>query len=199
VDEGRAIAFCIVGLGNPGREYESTWHNVGFRLVDEIARRSGVSIRRRSFRALTAETRIGRAEVLLLKPETYMNRSGEAVAAACEHHGITPDRVVVGYDDVDLPLGRLRLRCGGSSAGHRGVLSIAESMVGPRFLRVRMGIGRPSEGGDTAAFVLSAVPVTEEPVVRQLVERAADSVTAIVDRGIDAAMREFNAPVGQST
>lgn len=193
VHEDRAIEFCIVGLGNPGREYESTWHNVGFGLVDEIARRSGVSIRRRSFRALTAETAIGRAEVLLLKPETYMNRSGDAVAAACQHHGITADRVLVAYDDVDLPLGRLRLRRGGGSAGHRGVLSIAGSEVGPDFVRIRMGVGRPAGDVDLAAYVLSPIPTADHEVVTRLLARAADAVEAIVDRGLEAAMQEFNA------
>jgi PTH1 family peptidyl-tRNA hydrolase len=195
VGETNSVEFCIVGLGNPGREYESSWHNVGFRVVDEIARRSGVSIRRRSFRALTVETRIDRAEVLLMKPETYMNRSGDAVAAACEFYAIAPDRVIVAYDDVDLPFGRLRLRRGGRSAGHRGIESIAASSVGSDFLRVRLGIGRPASAEALASFVLSPVPDGQKTALAELVARAADATGAIISLGLDGAMQEFNASV----
>jgi PTH1 family peptidyl-tRNA hydrolase len=192
VGETNSVEFCVVGLGNPGREYELSWHNVGFRVVDEIAKRSGVSIRRRNFRALTVETRIDRAEVLLMKPETYMNRSGDAVASACEFHAIAPERVIVAYDDVDLPFGRLRLRRGGRSAGHRGIESISASSVGSDFLRVRLGIGRPEADTDLASFVLSPVPLSQEPDLVELVARAADATEAIVARGVEAAMQEFN-------
>ena len=190
----RAFVFCIVGLGNPGREYESSWHNVGFRVADEVARRCGVSIRRRCYRALTVETRIGRAEVLLLKPETYMNRSGESVAAACADRGISYDHVVVAYDDADLPLGRLRVRRGGGSAGHRGIASIIEHTQSRDFVRVRLGIGRPAADVDLAEHVLSPVPPAMREPLHRAVSRAADAVESIVVHGVERAMQQFNAP-----
>jgi PTH1 family peptidyl-tRNA hydrolase len=185
--------FCIVGLGNPGREYEASWHNVGFRVVDEIARRSDVSIRRRCYRALTVETRIGRTEVLLMKPQTYMNRSGDSVAAACNDLDIPIERVIVAYDEADLPLGRLRVRKGGGPGGHRGVSSIIDEVGSRDFCRVRLGVGRPADrDADLAEHVLSAIPDDMSDVVIGLVARAADAVERIVAEGIDVAMREFN-------
>lgn len=185
--------FCIVGLGNPGREYEASWHNVGFRVADEIARRCDVSIRRRCYRALTVETRIGRTEVLLMKPQTYMNRSGEAVAAACKELDIPIERVIVAYDEADLPLGRLRVRRGGGPGGHRGVSSIIDQTASREFCRVRLGVGRPADrDADLAEHVLSPIPSDARDVVVGLVARAADAVERIVADGIDVAMREFN-------
>jgi PTH1 family peptidyl-tRNA hydrolase len=185
--------FCIVGLGNPGGEYERSWHNVGFRVVDEVAARCGVSIRRRCYRALTVETRIDRAEVLLMKPETYMNRSGESVAAACEALAIPLERVIVTFDDADLPIGQLRVRGAGGSGGHRGVASIMETMDGGGFARVRLGIGRPPpDVTDLAQYVLSPIPREAEIAVQPLVGRAADAIACIVAEGLDAAMRKFN-------
>jgi PTH1 family peptidyl-tRNA hydrolase len=185
--------YCVVGLGNPGREYESSWHNVGFRVVDEIARRSGVSIRRRSYRALTAETRIGRTEVLLLKPETYMNRSGIAVATACSDRGIAIDQIVVIHDDVDLPLGRLRVKRGGGSGGHRGIASISEELHDVEFNRVRLGVGRPPALVDLADHVLSTVTEDALPALTEMIARAADAVAVIVESGVENAMQRFNA------
>jgi PTH1 family peptidyl-tRNA hydrolase len=191
--------FCIVGLGNPGQEYERSWHNVGFRVVDEIAARCGVSIRRRCYRALTVETMIGRAEVLLLKPQDYMNRSGESVAAACRELTIPIERVVVAFDDADLPLGRLRIRKGGGSGGHRGLASIIETTGSAEFVRVRLGIGRPASGDvDLATHVLSPIPPDREAAARELFTRAAEAIEHIVTDGVDAAMRQFNGAVEPS-
>lgn len=185
--------FCIVGLGNPGQEYDHSWHNVGFRVVDEVAARCGVSIRRRCYRALTVETMIDRAEVLLMKPQVYMNRSGESVAAAVGELGIPMDRVVVTFDDADLPLGLLRVRRGGGSGGHRGIASIIETTGTNEFIRVRLGIGRPPAGApDLASYVLSPIPASAEGIVGPLVARAADAITCVTKEGADAAMRTFN-------
>jgi PTH1 family peptidyl-tRNA hydrolase len=185
--------FCIVGLGNPGREYEASWHNVGFRVADEIAKRCHVSIRRRCYRALTVETRIGRTEVLLMKPQTYMNRSGGSVAAACKDLDIPVERVIVVYDEADLPLGRLRVRKGGGPGGHRGVSSIIDETGSRDFCRVRLGIGRPADrDADLAEHVLSSIPSDATETVVGLVARAADAVERIVTEGIEVAMREFN-------
>jgi PTH1 family peptidyl-tRNA hydrolase len=185
--------FCVVGLGNPGQEYENSWHNVGFRVVDEVAARCGVSIRRRCYRALTVETMFDRAEVLLMKPQVYMNRSGESVAAALSDLAIPMDRVVVTFDDADLPLGLLRVRRGGGSGGHRGIASIIETTGTNEFTRVRLGIGRPiAESPDLAAYVLSRIPAAAEEIVRPLLARAADAIACVTTDGPDAAMRKFN-------
>ncbi len=185
--------FCIVGLGNPGGEYERSWHNVGFRAADEVAARCGVSIRRRCYRALTVETMIDRAEVLLMKPQDYMNRSGDSVAAACEALAIPLERVIVAFDDADLPLGRLRIRRAGGSGGHRGVASIIEAMGSGEFTRIRLGIGRPPpDAGDLAEYVLSPIPIPAEATLTSLIARSADAIARVVTDGIDVAMREFN-------
>ena len=190
--------FCVVGLGNPGREYERSWHNAGFRVVDEVAARCGVSIRRRCYRALTVETLIGRAEVLLVKPQDYMNRSGESVAAACLDLSIPMDKVVVAFDDADLPLGRLRVRRGGGSGGHRGIASIIEKTGSADFVRVRLGIGRPTDPAvELAGYVLSPIPAAAEQAAASLFARAADAIDRIVTNGVDAAMREFNGAMEQ--
>jgi PTH1 family peptidyl-tRNA hydrolase len=188
--------FCIVGLGNPGQEYEASWHNVGFRVADEIARRCGVSIRRRCYRALTVETLIGRTEVLLMKPQTFMNHSGDSVAAACRELDIPIECVIVAYDEADLPLGRLRLRRGGGPGGHRGVSSIIDETNSREFCRVRLGIGRPADrDANLADHVLSPIAADARDTVVGLVARAADAVERIVSEGIDIAMREFNGAV----
>jgi PTH1 family peptidyl-tRNA hydrolase len=185
--------FCVVGLGNPGQEYDDSWHNVGFRVVDEVAARCGVSIRRRCYRALTVETMIDRAEVLLMKPQVYMNRSGESVAAAVGELGIPMDHVVVTFDDADLPLGLLRVRRGGGSGGHRGIASIIETTGTNEFIRVRLGIGRPpTDAPDLATYVLSPIPASAEEIVGPLVTRAADAIACVIKEGPDAAMRAFN-------
>ena len=190
--------FCIVGLGNPGQEYDDSWHNVGFRVVDEVAARCGVSIRRRCYRALTVETLIGRAEVLLMEPQDYMNRSGESVAAACLDRSIPMDKVVVAFDDADLPLGRLRVRRGGGSGGHRGIASIIEKTGSADFVRVRLGIGRPADQAVALAdYVLSPIPADAELAAANLFARAADAIARIVTDGVDAAMQEFNGAMEQ--
>ena len=190
--------FCVVGLGNPGREYERSWHNVGFRVVDEVAARCGVSIRRRCYRALTVETLIDRAEVLLMEPQDYMNRSGESVAAACLDLSIPMDKVVVAFDDADLPLGRLRVRRGGGSGGHRGIASIIEKTGSADFVRVRLGIGRPTDQAVALAdYVLSPIPADAELAAANLFARAADAIARIVTDGVDAAMQEFNGAMEQ--
>ncbi len=113
--------LCVVGLGNPGGQYDGTRHNIGFELIDELARITGVNIRREECLSLTAQTAVRRTKVLLVKPQTYMNKSGLAVRELCERHEITPDRLVVAHDDLDLPMGRLRVRGRGGAGGHRGL------------------------------------------------------------------------------
>jgi PTH1 family peptidyl-tRNA hydrolase len=185
--------YCVAGLGNPGERYIRTRHNLGFRVADRLATERSTDIRRLEYQALTATVRIGRSEVLLMKPQTYMNLSGRSLSAACTDLDIPLEQVVAVYDDVDLPLGRVRVRRGGGSGGHRGVASIIEELGGAEFPRVRIGVGRPPEGTPVDAFVLAPVGADEDRVLEDAVVRAAEAVGAIVTDGVDAAMCRFNA------
>ncbi len=185
--------YCVAGLGNPGERYTATRHNLGFRVADRLASECSTDIRRLEYQALTAIVRIGRSEVLLMKPQTYMNLSGGSISAACSDLDISLERLVAIYDDVDLPLGRVRVRRGGGSGGHRGAASIVERLGGAEFPRVRIGVGRPPEGTPVDRFVLAPVAASEEAVLEEAVVRAADAVCVIVSEGIDAAMGRFNA------
>jgi PTH1 family peptidyl-tRNA hydrolase len=184
--------YLVAGLGNPGGKYSSTRHNLGFRVADALAERSSTRIRRREFSALTAIVTIGRSEVLLLEPQTYMNRCGPSVHAACGTLGISADHLIVVYDDVDLPLGRLRVRSGGSAGGHRGVASIIETSAVRNFVRVRLGIGRPPAGVELADWVLQEPSEGERQQLEDLVVRGADAVTEVITGSVDSAMRKFN-------
>lgn len=182
----------IVGLGNPGREYAGTRHNVGFDVADELAERMGVTFRRSwRFPAELAEGALEGERVILVKPRTFMNRSGEAVAPLMSKKGVTPADVIVVVDDVDLPLGRLRLRKAGSAGGHNGLKSIIASIGSDQFPRVRIGIGRDT-ARDTADHVLGRFTPEEQPVMAEAIRRAADSISVAIRSGWDRAMNEFN-------
>jgi len=187
----RAV-FCVVGLGNPGEEYRSTRHNIGFRVVDEVAARLKIDIRRPEFRALTAEGNIGRSMVLLMKPQTFMNASGRSAADALTSLGLSPERLLAVYDDLDLPVGRLRVRSDGGAGGHRGVASLIEHLGTTAFARVRVGIGRPPEGVAVVDYVLSPFDGGQAEDVARAVTRAADAVERIVLDGTTPAMQAFN-------
>ncbi|RMF20552.1 MAG: aminoacyl-tRNA hydrolase [Deltaproteobacteria bacterium] len=190
--------YCVAGLGNPGTKYKNTRHNLGFRVVDRLAQKRGRSIRRKEFHALTAVVEIGRTEVLLLKPQTYMNASGASVRAACAGLGIPSEHLIVVCDDADLELGRVRIRPRGGSGGHRGVASIISELATEEFVRVRLGVGRPPEGMDLSDHVLQAPAGPEAAVLDALAGRGAEAVEAVIERGVEAAMQAFNgaAPVG---
>ena len=184
--------YCIAGLGNPGERYNGSRHNLGFRVVDEIARERSTDIRRLEYQALTAGLTVGRSEVLLMKPQTYMNRSGESVAEALGTLALDAASLVVVYDDLDLPVGRIRVRRGGGSGGHRGVASIIESTGESGFTRVRIGIGRPPVGVAVEDFVLQRFEDAEMDTVESAVSRAAQAVSVIGEDGVEPAMRIFN-------
>ena len=184
--------FCVVGLGNPGEEYRTTRHNVGFRVVDVVAARWNVDIRRPEFRALTAEAMLGRSMVLLMKPQTFMNSSGRSVAEALTNLALPPERLIAIYDDLDLPVGRIRVRPDGGTGGHRGVASLTEHLGTNAFARVRLGIGRPPEGCAVIDYVLSPFAADDAVEMARVVSRAADAVECIVTDGIVAAMEAFN-------
>ena len=190
-ERASTLDLLVAGLGNPGREYARTRHNVGWLVVDELARRCGGSWRSK-FSAQLAEVRLGSSHLALVKPETYMNESGRSIAAAVRFFKVPIDSVLVVHDDVDLEEGRLQARLGGGLAGHNGLRSIARDLGAPEFLRLRIGVGRPSRGDrrSVADFVLA--PFEADTDVAALVDLAADAVESLVARGLEATQQRFN-------
>ncbi len=188
----------VVGLGNPGKEYERTPHNAGFMLIDALAAKHACGLRGSwRFRARTGTVHLGDERVLLVKPETFMNRSGEAVAAILRWQKATPADLMVVLDDADLPLGRLRIRASGSSGGHRGLASIVACLGTEAFARLRLGIGRGgADGRPLVNFVLGALPEADGQLLSAGVGLAVDAVTCWVTQSLDAAMNGFNGRTG---
>ncbi len=185
--------FLVVGLGNPGARYQATRHNAGFMVVDELASRAGASFRAK-FSGEVAEVGLASARALLLKPSTFMNRSGESVQAAASFYKIPLDSIIVVHDELDVPFGQQRLKQGGGDAGHNGLKSVSSHLGNPGYLRLRFGIGRPPAefGGTPADFVLEAFASAEKAVLPELLKSAADAVGLIVSRGFAAAMNQVN-------
>jgi peptidyl-tRNA hydrolase, PTH1 family len=185
------LDLLVAGLGNPGREYERTRHNVGWLVADELARRHGGSFRSK-FSGKVAEVRAGERRLALLKPETYMNESGRSVGAAARFFKVPPEQILLVHDDVDLEEGRLQARLGGGLAGHNGLRSIAQHLGTNDFLRLRIGVGRPERGDrrPVADYVLS--PFDPHVDVDELVARAADAVELLAAEGRPAAQQRFN-------
>jgi len=187
------VSWIAVFLGNPGLRYENTRHNAGFISADIIAKELCVKINRAKFNALTATIRLGGQQALLLKPQTYMNLSGNAVKQAMRYYKLRLDRVVVISDDVSLPEGKLRVRRRGSAGGHNGLKDIIEKCGGEEFARVRIGVGSPPhEDYDMADWVLSKLSVEERKLVSETALKAAAALEMIIMRGIEEAMAEYN-------
>lgn len=183
----------VVGLGNPGREYQQTRHNAGFDVLDELARRHGGSFRGSyRFPAETAEVRMGGEGVLLVKPATFMNRSGEAVGPVLRKRGIELADLIVVVDDVDIDLGRLRIRAQGSPGGHNGLKSVEAALGSDAYARVRVGVGRPQAAGEMVDHVLSRFRPEEKDAAAEVIRRAADAVEMMVREGLVKAMNKFN-------
>jgi peptidyl-tRNA hydrolase, PTH1 family len=190
-DGASTLDLLVVGLGNPGREYEQTRHNVGWLVVNELARRHGGTFRSK-FSGQLSELRLGDQKLALLKPETYMNESGRSLAAAARFFKVEPGAVLVVHDDVDLEPVRLQARLGGGLAGHNGLRSISQALGTNDFLRLRIGVGRPGRGDrrPVADYVLSRFdPGTD---VDALVSRAADAVESIAADGLEEAQQRYN-------
>jgi peptidyl-tRNA hydrolase, PTH1 family len=185
------LDLLVVGLGNPGREYAGHRHNVGWMVVDELARRHGVSWRGK-FSARIGDLRFDGRRLALLKPETYMNESGRAVAAAARFYKLPPESLLVVHDEGDFDLGRLQVRLGGGLAGHNGLRSLAAGLGTPDFLRVRVGVGRPERGDPRplADYVLSDFRPDDD--ADAIVSRAADAVETVVRDGLEVAQQRFN-------
>lgn len=191
---GTPADLLVVGLGNPGAEYEGSRHNVGAEVVDLLAERHGGTLKRTRERALVAEVRIAGRRVTLAFPQTFMNLSGESVAMLVRRHGITdPEQVVVVQDELDLPLARVKLKRGGGLAGHNGLRSIKAHLHTDAFMRVRIGVGKPASKEQGAHHVLRQVSKRDRAELDVAVERAADAVEQILTDGVDAAMNRVNA------
>lgn len=182
--------WLVIGLGNPGREYERSRHNLGFLVVDELAHRHGGRIADRAAKSLTGRVRLGDRELVLAKPQTMMNLSGLAAKALRAKYNVPLDRVLIVHDDLDLPFGRLRVRKGGSSAGNHGMDSVIESFGTKDVVRFRVGIGRPP--GDGVDYVLSPFTESERAQLPEIVARVADAVEVAVNDGLEKAMTDFN-------
>jgi PTH1 family peptidyl-tRNA hydrolase len=190
-ESASTLDLLVAGLGNPGREYARTRHNVGWMVLDELARRHGGSWRSK-FSGQLAEGRLDGARLALLKPETYMNESGRSIGAAARYFKVPVESVLVAHDDVDLEEGRLQARAGGGLAGHNGLRSISSALGSQDFLRLRIGVGRPGRGDrrSVADYVLAGFePETD---VEALVARAADAVESVVREGLEATQQRFN-------
>jgi peptidyl-tRNA hydrolase, PTH1 family len=183
----------IVGLGNPGIEYQFTPHNMGFLAIDRIAEQCGVRVNNRHCRAQTARARIAGDEVVLAKPETYMNLSGMSVGELVREYEAKPEEdLVLLYDELDLPFGTIRVRPRGRSAGHNGMQSVIATLGTQELKRVRMGIGPDFAVGDGAKYVLSQFKKSQLATVDQMLDQASDAVRVIVEEGVQAAMNRFN-------
>lgn len=182
----------VVGLGNPGPEYETSRHNVGFRVVETLAGRVGMALNRCRYRSFFMRGSLHGVQVLLVKPLTFMNDSGFAVSRWQQALRLEPSRIIVVHDDLDLPTSQLRIRVGGGHGGHRGVRSVLEAMGSADFLRVKVGIGRPLEGQDTVKHVLGPFEEGEGDAIQVVVERAADAVEVLLQESLEAAMNRYN-------
>ena len=185
--------YLIAGLGNPGREYENTRHNAGFASIDRLAERNHVSSEMKKFQALCGTGYIGGQKVLLLKPQTYMNLSGESLRAACDFFKIDPEQeLIVIYDDISLAPGQLRIRAKGSAGGHNGIKSIISHLGTQVFLRVKVGVGEKPQGWDLADYVLGHFSKEEQQVMQESFDRAADAAAALLSEEVQQVMNEYN-------
>jgi len=185
--------FLVVGLGNPGLQYENTRHNAGFMAVDRIAEKNGGEFNKHKFESVFGECRIGDNRVLVLKPQTYMNLSGKAVVAAAAFYKIPVDKIIVLFDDITLPVGKLRMRRKGSHGGHNGIKDIIELLGTDDIMRVKIGVGeRPDPQSDLKDWVLGKIPKEQKDNFDKAIDRAAKAVEEIIKRGIDSAMNKYN-------
>jgi PTH1 family peptidyl-tRNA hydrolase len=182
----------VVGLGNPGRKYRSTRHNAGFLVVEALARDLRFDLSQEKYHAFVGKGRVGSEETVFALPQTYMNESGRSVGSILRYTNTTISDLIVVHDDLDLDLGSVRLKSGGGHGGHNGLRSIIDHVGSADFIRVRIGVGRPPAGMDTADYVLSPFLPAERPVAEDAVLRAADAVRAVILHGLTRTMNAFN-------
>ena len=186
------VQWLLVCLGNPGREYANTRHNIGFLAADVLEKRTGVKFNKLKYRALTGEVELGGQRVLVVKPQTYMNLSGEAVKLAGGFYKIPPERILVLYDDVSLPLGKLRIRASGSAGGHNGIKNIIAHLGTDAFPRIKVGVGAPQREDGLVDWVIGSFTASERKVVDEAIERALDAAACVIEHGVSEAQNRFN-------
>ena len=193
VSKEQEESWLIVGLGNPGREYEKTRHNCGFRALDGLAQQLGCKVDKLKFQGLYTQTTYGGKKLFLLKPQTYMNLSGRSVLQLSAYFHIPPQRIIVLFDDISLAPGRLRVRADGSAGGHNGIKSIIQELGSQDFPRVKIGVGaKPNPDFDLADWVLSTFSASEEKALAVSLKNAADAALAVIDHGVPEAANRFN-------
>ena len=184
--------YVVVGLGNPGKQYENTRHNVGFNVIDILAKEYDISVTKIKHKALIGEGRIGSEKVLLVKPQTYMNLSGETLIDIYKYYKVDLDNIIVIYDDIDLDVGKLRIRKKGSAGTHNGMRSIIKCLGSNEFPRVRVGISKPKNGQDLADFVLSRFSKEDEKSLQESFENSVAAVDCAIRNDLDLAMNRYN-------
>ena len=190
--DNQNFPFLVVGLGNPGREYRDTRHNIGFMVIDELCKSLGISLSRVQSKALIAVANLEGQKVVLAKPQTFMNLSGQAVSGLARFYKVPVEQLIVAHDDLDLPLGSIRLRPGGGSAGQKGINSTIQQLGTQNFARLRLGIGRPPGQMDPSAYVLQRFSSAEQEVLALVMDRAAAAVRTFVRYGLETAMNQYN-------
>ena len=189
---GSSVEWLIAGLGNPGSKYENTRHNMGFRTVELLAEQRGVKLNKVKFKSAYNLMEFAGARCLVMKPQTYMNLSGEAVREAAQFYKIPPERVLVIYDDVSLPVGKLRVRPTGSAGGHNGIKNIIAHLGTQDFPRVKIGTGAPGEGGDMIGWVIGVPSQKEREQLLDAFHRAIEAAACVIEHGCQRAMNDFN-------
>ena len=190
---GGGVSWLLVGLGNPGAKYASTRHNMGFLALDGLADREGFRFNKLRFRAWTAQWKVGDQQVLVMKPQTYMNLSGESVGEAARFYKIPADHVLVISDDVSLPAGKLRIRAGGSAGGHNGLKNIIQHLGSDKFPRIKVGVGSPKQAGfEVVDWVIGKPMGEDQKVLTDALDRVVTAVPVLISQGVDRAMNRFN-------
>lgn len=184
--------YGIIGLGNPGAEYSQTRHNAGFLVIDEVAEKLGVSITRSGFQSRYGSGHYDGQPFLLVKPQTFMNLSGQAVKQVIDYYKMDLSQIMIIYDDMDLPPGGLRFRTSGSDGGHKGMRSIIQSLQTGEFARLRLGIGRPPQGVTVIDYVLTRFSDQEGPLVGEMIQKAGEAVKAFISLGATYTMNHYN-------
>ena len=186
--------ILFLGLGNPGKRYQKTRHNLGFRVLDSLAKKLKIDMKTKRYRSLMERGRIGRKKIVLAQSLTFMNNSGTAATALVRGLGIPLKNLVVVCDDIDLPLGRIRIRKKGSSGGHRGLESTIQNLKSEEFSRLRIGIGRPHQGMDPKKHVLQDFTKEENLLIKKAIDKAGEALILLVEKGIISAMNKYNQP-----
>lgn len=182
--------YIIAGLGNPGKKYENTRHNIGFITIDSLASKHNITVDKLKFKALVGEGRISGQKVILVKPQTYMNLSGESIQEVMNFYKVDPENLIIIYDDIDLDLGTLRIRKSGSAGTHNGMRSVVQHINSTAFPRIRIGMGGPK--GDIVDFVIGGMSKAESEVLKETVDKAAEAIDCIIESGIDMSMNRYN-------